>query len=133
MKLGDHIQNLRMRVLAIQIFAFILLALLGSRLYYLQVVKGEYYSDRAESQRVRFIPIPAPRGAIFDRNGKLLVDSRPTYNVVISNEGLKSVKVDDRVEDYSRGLGLDRQFVQERLVLIKKQNEFEALVLKENA
>lgn len=121
-----------MRVSAIQIIAFVLLALLGVRLYYLQIVKGDYFSERAENQRVRFIPIPAPRGAIFDRNGRLLVDSRPTYNIVLSNEPNKSINVDDRVEDYSRGLNLDRQFVVERLNLIKKQNDFETMVLKEN-
>ncbi len=132
MKINDHVQNLGARVGTIQILAFVLLTLLGVRLYHLQIVKGEYYSERAESQRIRFIPIPAPRGAIFDRNGKLLVDSRPTYNVVLSNEGFKSVDINERVDDYSRGLELDRQFVVERLNLIKKQNEFEALVLKEN-
>ncbi len=132
MKLGDHVQKLGLRVGTIQVLAFILLTLLGIRLYYLQVVKGEYYNERAENQRVRFIPIPAPRGAIFDRNGKLLVDSRPTYNVVLSNEPLKSVNVADRVETYSKGLKMDRQFVVERLSLIKKQNEFETMVLKEN-
>lgn len=133
MKIGDHVQNLAARVGTIQVLAFILLAVLGARLYYLQVVKGDYYSDRAESQRVRLIPIPAPRGAILDRNGKLLVDSRPTYNIVLSNEPLKSVNVSERVGDYSSGLNLDRQFVVERLNLIKQQNEFEAMVLKENA
>lgn len=132
MKLNSHVQNLGARVGTIQVLAFVLLTLLGVRLYYLQIVKGEYYSERAESQRIRLIPIPAPRGAIFDRNGKLLVDSRPTYNVVLSNEGFKSININDRVDDYSRGLELDRQFVVERLNLIKKQNEFEALVLKEN-
>ena len=95
MKIGDHIQNLGVRVAVVQAVAFILLALLGARLYYLQIVKGEYYSDRAESQRVRLIPIPAPRGAIFDRSGNLLVDSRPTYNVVLSNEPLKTINVND--------------------------------------
>lgn len=132
MKIGDHIQNLGMRVGAIQAIAFVLLALLGVRLYYLQIVRGDYFSERAESQRVRLIPIPAPRGAIFDRNGKLLVDSRPTYNVVLSNEPLKAINVNDRVDDYSHGLDLDRQFVVERLNLIKKQNDFETMVLKEN-
>lgn len=133
MKIGDHVQNLGARVGTIQVLAFLLLGILGARLYYLQVVKGEYYTGRAESQRVRFIPIPAPRGAILDRNGKMLVDSRPTYNVVLSNEPLKTIKVSERVDDYSRGLNLDRQFVIERLNLIKQQNEFEAMVLKENA
>lgn len=133
MKIGDHIQNLGLRVGAIQALAFVLLTLLGVRLYQLQIVKGDYYSERAESQRVRLIPIAAPRGAILDRNGKLLVDSRPIYNVVLSNEPLKSINVNDRVDDYSHGLDMDRQFVIERLNLIKKQNEFEAMVLKENA
>lgn len=132
MKIGDQVQNLGIRVIAIQAIAFVLLGLLGVRLYYLQIVRGEYYSDRAESQRVRFIPIPAPRGAILDRNGKMLVDSRPTYNVVLSNEPLKKINVSERIEEYSRGLNLDHQFVVERLNLIKQQNEFETMVLKEN-
>ena len=99
MKIGDQVQNLGVRVVSIQAIAFVLLGLLGARLYYLQIVKGDYYSERAENQRVRFIPIPAPRGAILDRNGKLLVDSRPTYNVVLSNEPLKKINVADRVEE----------------------------------
>lgn len=130
--IGAHIQNLAARIGTIQVLAFVLLGLLGVRLYYLQIVRGDYYSDRAESQRVRFIPIPAPRGAIFDRNGKLLVDSRPIYNVVLSNEPLKKLNINDRVEDYANGLNIDREYVVERLNLIKKQNEFEAMVLKEN-
>ncbi|HBR56234.1 MAG TPA: penicillin-binding protein 2, partial [Blastocatellia bacterium] len=82
MKISEHGQNLSMRIGAVHFIAFALLALLGVRLYYLQIVRGEYYAERAENQRIRHIPIPAPRGAIFDRNGKILVDSRPTFNVV---------------------------------------------------
>lgn len=133
MKIYDHTQNLGIRVGTIQIIAFVLLSILGARLYYLQVVKGEYYDEKAENQRIRLIPIPAPRGAIFDRNGKILVDSRPTYNVTLSNEPIKKIDVTDRIDDYARGLNVDRQYVIERLNLIKKQNEFETMVLKENA
>lgn len=133
MKIYDHTQNLGLRVSTIQIIAFILLTILGVRLYFLQIVKGDYYADKAENQRIRLIPIPAPRGAIFDRNGKLLVDSRPTYNVTLSNEPIKKIDVTDRVDDYAFGLKVDRQYVVERLNLIKKQNEFDSLVLKENA
>ncbi len=133
MKLNDHVQDLGMRVVVIQVVAFALLALLGARLYYLQIVRGDYFSERAENQRIRLIPIPAPRGVIFDRNGKVLVDSRPTYNVVLSNEPIKTIDPNDRVDDYSKGLNMEPQFVVERLTLIKKQNEFEAMVLKENA
>lgn len=133
MKLNEHSQNLTLRIGTIQIVAFVMLAILGVRLYYLQVVKGEYYSERAENQRIRHIPIPAPRGVIFDRNGKILVDSRPTYNVVLSNEPIKKIDVTSRVEEYAEGLNLETSFVVERLNLIKKQNEYETMVLKENA
>lgn len=133
MKLNEQGQNLFARIGTIQIVAFVLLTILGVRLYYLQVVQGAYWSERAENQRIRLIPIPAPRGAIFDRSGKILVDSRPTYNVVLSNEPLKKIDVNDRVDDYARGLGLESKYVVERLNLIKKQNDFETMVLKENA
>jgi penicillin-binding protein 2 len=133
MKLNEYTQNVPLRITTIQIIAFVLLAVLGVRLYYLQVVQGDYWSERAENQRVRFIPIPAPRGAILDRNGKILVDSRPTYNVVLSNEPLKKIDVSERIPEYSKGLNLEPDIVLERLNLIKKQNEFEMLVLKESA
>lgn len=133
MKLNDYAQNLTVRIGTIQVVAFVLLAILGVRLYYLQIVQGQYYAERAENQRIRLIPIPAPRGAIFDRNGKILVDSRPTYNVVLSNEPIKKIDVTERVDDYAFGLSLEPEFVVERLDLIKKQPEFEAMVLKENA
>lgn len=133
MKLNENAQNLGARIGTIQIVAFLLLTILGVRLYYLQVVKGDYYSERAENQRIRLIPIPAPRGAIFDRNGKILVDSRPTFNVVLSNEPLKQIAVEERVDEYAEGLNLEPQFVIERLNAIKKQNDFETLVLKDNA
>jgi len=133
MKIHEQAQNLGARIGTIQIVAFVLLSILGVRLYYLQIVQGEHLSQKAENQRIRLIPIPAPRGVIFDRNGKILVDSRPTYNVVLSNEPLKKIDVNDRVQDYARGLGLESAFVIERLNLIKQQNGFETMVLKENA
>ncbi|MBX3245497.1 MAG: penicillin-binding protein 2, partial [Acidobacteria bacterium] len=135
MKLQEQAQNLGVRIATIHVVAFVLLTILGVRLYYLQIVNGEYYDKRAENQRIRLIPIPAPRGAIFDRNGKILVDSRPTFNVVISNEPMKQLDIDtdERVDEYAYGLNLEPTFVSDRLQQIKKQNDFETLVLKDNA
>src|SRR5919199_4164898 len=89
MKFEDDSQNLRLRMRSIQVIIIALLAALGTRLYFLQVVRGAYYAEKAENQRVRRLPIPAQRGTIFDRSGKILVDSRPTYNVILSREELK--------------------------------------------
>lgn len=133
MKLHDYSQNLPVRVSTIQVIGFVFLAVLGVRLYHLQINKGEYYQNRAENQRIRTIRIPAPRGAILDRNGILLVDSRSTYNVTLNHEPIKNRELGDRVDEYARGLRVDRQYLEERLDLIKKRPEYETMVLKENA
>ncbi|MDH3493877.1 MAG: penicillin-binding protein 2 [Acidobacteriota bacterium] len=133
MKLHDYSQNLAARVSSIQIIGFVLLAILGVRLYHLQINKGEYYRDRAENQRIRTIRIPAPRGAILDRNGILLVDSRSTYNVTLNHEPIKNIDVSDRIDEYARGLGVDREYLDERFELVKNRPEYETMVLKENA
>src|SRR5678815_1338344 len=107
MKFVDTSQNLRARLFAVQIIAVLLLSLLGVRLYLLQVVRGSYYAEIAQNQRIRLLPIPAPRGIIFDRNGHPLVDSRPIYTVILSREDVKGKELGSLVETLSEGLGLD--------------------------
>ncbi len=133
MNLHDYSQNLSARIATIQILGFILLAILGMRLYHLQINRGEDLATRAQNQRIRVIQIPAPRGAIFDRNGILLVDSRSTYNVTLNNEPIKNIDVTDRIDDYAKGLGIDNEFLVERLGLLKKRPDYETMVIKENA
>ena len=133
MKFDDTSQNLGVRIVTIQAIAFVLLAVLGVRLYYLQVVKGDQYAERAEEQRIRRLPIPAPRGAILDRNGKVLVDSRPTYNIILSRDALKNKDVASLATPLSEGLGVDMDIFKERLEIARTQPEFESIVVKDNA
>jgi penicillin-binding protein 2 len=133
MKFEDESQNLRMRLTVIQVLAVVLLVVLGVRLYYLQVVNGEYYAERAENQRIRLLPIPAPRGAIFDRNGKLLVDSRSIYNVVLTREDMKNKDFNALIKPLSEGLALDPDLLREQFEAVKSQPAFEYIPVKENA
>jgi len=133
MKVQDFSQNLPVRIGTIQVLAFVVLTLLGIRLYHLQINRGEDYRIRAENQRIRMIPIPAPRGAIFDRDGNLLVDSRSTYNVTLTHEPGEQINPMERVDEYARGLGVEREFLVERINLLKTRPDYETLVLKENA
>jgi penicillin-binding protein 2 len=69
-----------------RIFAGILLVLavwsgLLARLFYLQVMEGDRYRVSAERNSVRTLRVPALRGRILDRNGEVLVDSRPAFDV----------------------------------------------------
>jgi penicillin-binding protein 2 len=133
MNTSDNSQNLSARITIIFIAVLVLLIALGARLYYLEIVRGDYYADKAENQRVRIIPLAAPRGAIFDRAGNLLVDSRPTYSVDISGEAFRQADLSRNAEGYAQGLRLETQFVIDRLKYLKAQHEFDSMVLKENA
>ncbi|WP_445157981.1 penicillin-binding protein 2 [Halomonas sp. E14] len=91
-----------LRIFRIRAFlaAFLIVTLTGllmGRLVYLQVVQHEVYSTRSEKNRVRVEPLPPTRGLIHDRNGVLLAENRPTYNLTLIRE---------RVEDLDATLAL---------------------------
>ena len=133
MKFEDESQNLRLRLRVIQVVVLALLAVLGTRLYFLQVVNGAYYAERAENQRVRLLPIPAPRGVIFDRSGKILVDSRPIHNVILSREEMKGRDYGELVDPIAAELGVEADILRERFDELKSQPAFESIIIKQNA
>lgn len=75
--------QIRLRSYLFRGIALIAFLVLATQLYNLQVVQGETYRELADANRFRLNQVPASRGVIYDRNDKLLVRNRPTYNVVI--------------------------------------------------
>jgi len=133
MKFVDDSQNLRVRLRLIQALVLVLLGVLGVRLYLLQIINGTHYAEIAENQRIRLLPIPAPRGVIFDRNGNLLVDSRPIYSVILSREDTKGIDRYSLIRPLSEGLGIDGEILRERFDQVKSQPAFESILIKEDA
>jgi penicillin-binding protein 2 len=133
MKFEDNSQNLRARLRFIQALVVLLLGLLAVRLYVLQVVRGEHYAGLAENQRRRRLPIPAPRGAIFDRDGNKLVDSLPIYSVILSREDVKGKDLNSLITPLSEGLGVDVEILRDRFELVKSMPAFESIQVKQGA
>lgn len=133
MKFEDTSQNLRGRLRAVQALMLLLLAVLGIRLYVLQVVRGEHYGEIAKNQRIRLLPIPAPRGVIFDRNGHPIVDSRPIYNVILSREDTRGKDLRTLVQPLSEGLGIDADILRDRFEQVRTMPAFESLAVKQDA
>ncbi|MBA3809233.1 MAG: penicillin-binding protein 2 [Solirubrobacterales bacterium] len=75
--------QLALRVAIIGGVAMVIFGLIFFRLWYLQVLSGEQYVQQANANRVRDLPIPAPRGQILDREGRAIVTSRTTNAVQI--------------------------------------------------
>lgn len=81
--------DLKNRFLILSLLAAGIFLLLLFRLWYLQVVQGENYTRLSEQNRHRSMTIAAPRGPIFDRDGLLLVDNRPSFNVSIMRQDVE--------------------------------------------
>ncbi|MFC3286306.1 penicillin-binding protein 2 [Litchfieldella rifensis] len=86
----QEVHIFHVRSLLALLVVIVLTGLLMGRLVYLQVVQHEVYITRSEKNRVRVEPLPPTRGLIFDRNGQLLAENRPTYNLTLVRE-----RVDD--------------------------------------
>jgi penicillin-binding protein 2 len=81
---GAAQKDLRPRLVwATVVLALAFLVLLG-RLYQLQILRGDEYRERATENFVKEIRLPADRGLILDRSRRVLVDSRPSYDVTLT-------------------------------------------------
>lgn len=73
----------RQRLFALSVIIAIVTGILLSRLWQIQVLQGAYYLRQSEENRIRDYVLTAPRGVIYDRKGRPLVTSRPSFTVAI--------------------------------------------------
>lgn len=133
MRIQDRTQNLPARIRTVQMIVLVLLSICVFRLYNLQIVRGDYYHEIAINQRLRTLPIPAPRGTILDRNGKVLVDSRPVYDVVLQREKGKQIDQAKLLAELPEPLDLDLEYLKERFGEMDSNPAYESVLIKENA
>ena len=74
------------RLIACALLVLALSIALVGRLYFLQVIEFAYNSTVSENNRVHVLPIPPERGVIYDRNGVVLADNRPSFNLTLTRE-----------------------------------------------
>jgi penicillin-binding protein 2 len=87
--LKDHEKETRLvnrRVIACATLVALLSICLVLRMYFLQVTEFAYHSTISENNRVHVLPIPPERGLIYDRNGTVLADNRPSFNLTLTRE-----------------------------------------------
>ena len=84
-------QEHRPRFLLAFTLAFVVFVLLLCRLFYLQIIQGDYFRETAQKNSIRIRRVLAPRGVIYDRNGIVLVDSRPSFNLMLIPHEVKDM------------------------------------------
>jgi penicillin-binding protein 2 len=73
------------------LFVLLLMAILVSRIYFLQVVEHERFSLLSENNRIKLQPVAPRRGLIYDRNGELLAENRPSFSLTLLKEEVDDV------------------------------------------
>ena len=107
--------------------AFVVLFL---RLFYLQVIDGEELRRLSENNCIRLQNIDPPRGLIFDRNGKLLVDNRASFDLSII---LKDAKpIEDTINKLSRYTQTSSEEIQSKIARSKGISNYKPVLLKQD-
>lgn len=97
----------------------------------LQIIDSDYYFQLAERNRVRSIPIIAPRGRMLDRDGRVIVDNYPSFSVLLLREDPDLLA--KNLPEVANGLSLTLEEVQQTIEAAKSLPKFHPLVIKPEA
>ena len=116
------------RITAVQYIILVVFLILGFGLWRLQVAGSAYYASLAERNRVRTVPILAPRGKILDREGRIIVDNYPSTSVLLLRDLSRDLNAD--VDQIAAGLNMNPDEIRERIARFKNTPQYQPLVLK---
>lgn len=119
----------RLTVVSYVIVGVISLLLFG--FWKLQIIDSDRYSQMAERNRVRSIPIIAPRGSMLDREGRVLVDNYPSFSVLLLRDAPD--QVEKLLPQIADGLGMTLDDVKQEIEGSRAMPKFQPIVIKPEA
>jgi len=109
----EEINELRNRAAWLAAVILVIFGFLIVRAWYLQVFLGSHYRGMAEENRIRLVEIPAARGFIYDRNGTLLVNNMPSFNLYLVLEDIPDLQ--QTLEKLSQFINVSPEDLNERI------------------
>ncbi len=97
-----------------------------------QIGQHIFYLDQAERNRIRDLPIIAPRGRILDREGRVLVDNTPAFSVLMMRENSNALSPEG-LEGIARGLQIDPEELKQQVKDAEFLPRYQPLLLKQSA
>jgi penicillin-binding protein 2 len=125
----NRLPQARLAVASYFIVGMIGVLLLG--FWKLQVIDADKYSSMAERNRVRYIPVISPRGRMLDRDGRVLVDNRPSFSVLLLRD--EPAQVEKHLTAISDGLGIPVEDLRDQLNNTKNLPKFQPIIIKPDA
>jgi len=87
----DDRRSLTIRLSVLQYLVAVVFAALAVGFWVFQIAQHQKFLETAENNRLRKLPLPAPRGVLLDRDGKILVENQNTMNIALVREQTKNV------------------------------------------
>src|SRR3990170_6081563 len=100
----DDRRSLTMRLGVVQYLVAVVFAALAVCFWIFQIDQHDKFLEMAENNRLRKLPLPAPRGVLLDRHGKVLVENQSKYNIAIVREQTKDIPEVLRVLAFATGV-----------------------------
>ncbi|HUC29402.1 MAG TPA: penicillin-binding protein 2 [Candidatus Acidoferrum sp.] len=119
-----------LRLTAAQYIILGIFLVLAYGLWRLQVMQSEYYSLAAEKNRIRNVPVLAPRGKILDREGRTIVDNYPSFSALLLRDSSRDLTAD--ADMIAKGLHLDPNEVRTRIRRFASMPQYQPIFLKED-
>jgi penicillin-binding protein 2 len=101
------------RLFILRVGLLLVVALLGLRLWHLQIREGPHYRDLSENNRTRLVLLEPARGLIYDRHGVLLANNVPSFSLYVTMEDVKDREV--LIQQLTDLLGLDPSLVRKKM------------------
>jgi penicillin-binding protein 2 len=118
------------RLTAAQYIILGIFLVLAYGLWKLQVMESGYYASAAEKNRIRNVPILAPRGKILDREGRTIVDNYPSFSALLLRDSSRDLNAD--ADLIAQGLHLDANEVRTRIRHFAAIPQYQPIFLKED-
>src|SRR4029077_17031314 len=99
-------------------------------LWRLQVMQADYYSLAAERNRIRNVPVLAPRGKILDREGRIIVDNYPSFSALLLRDSTRDLNAD--ADLIAQGLHLDPKEVRDRVRHFASMPQYQPIFIKDD-
>lgn len=117
---------------AVQYVILAVFIVLAYGLWTLQVRKTDEYVTRSEQNRIRQVPILAPRGKIYDRDGQLIVDNYPSFSALLLRDQMRDLNAD--AQKIADGLHLPVEDVLEKVrrYQLAHKPAFEPIIIKDD-
>ena len=127
----DELELLNSRVTIILGLVLVAFGILAFGFWNHQIAQSPYYTQLAERNRIRDTPLAAPRGRIYDRENRIVADSRPTFNLILIRENsLRSVE--ETIDLLSAGIDLGSEELLKRIEPYLDEPEYEPILLAED-